>query len=100
MFMNTLGYTADKFLTVALTSNDPDCQKRKHDHSYHRVSDEDEKSMEDHINSYEPGISHYRRKHAPHCCTRKIKSMNISFAKLGHEECEVCIKYDEHMSVR
>ena len=28
--------------------------------------------------------------------TRKIKSMNISFAKLGHEECEVCIKYDEH----
>ena len=22
--------------------------------------------------------------------------MNISFAKLGHEECEVCIKYDEH----
>ena len=28
--------------------------------------------------------------------TRKIKSMNISFAKLGHKECEVCIKYDEH----
>ena len=27
---------------------------------------------------------------------RKIKSMNISFAKLGHEECEVCIKYNEH----
>ena len=22
--------------------------------------------------------------------------MNISFAKLGHEECAVCIKYDEH----
>ena len=22
--------------------------------------------------------------------------MNISFAKLGHKECEVCIKYDEH----
>ena len=128
MFMNTLGYTADKFLTVALTSNDTDCRKGKHDHSYHRVSDKDEKFMEDHINSYEPGISHYRRKHAPHvlyvdpsltiidmydACknkcelkdhkvlslstyTRKIKSMNISFAKLGHEECEVCIKYDEH----
>ena len=102
--------------------------KGKHDHSYHRVSDKDEKFMEDHINSYEPGISHYRRKHAPHVLyvdpsltnidmydaykkkcelkdhkvlslstyTGKIKSMNISFAKLGHEECEMCIKYDEH----
>ena len=25
--------------------------------------------------------------------------MNISFAKLGYEECEVCIKYDEHSSL-
>ena len=66
MFMNTLGYTADKFLTVALTLNGTDCRKGKHDHSCHRVSDKDEKFMEDHINSYEPGISHYCRKHAPH----------------------------------
>ena len=50
MLMNTLGYTADKFLTVALTLNDPDCLEGKHDHSYHRVSDKDEKFMEDHIN--------------------------------------------------
>ena len=41
MFMNTLGYTADKFLTVALTSNDTDCQNGKHDHSYHWVPDKD-----------------------------------------------------------
>ena len=66
MFMNTLGYTADKFLTVAWTLNGTDCRKGKHDHSCHRVSDKDEKFMEDHINSYEPGISHYCRKHAPH----------------------------------
>ena len=66
MFTNTLGYAADKFLTVALTSDDTDCRKGKHDHSYHRVSNKDKKFMEDHINSYEPGISHYRRKHAPH----------------------------------
>ena len=128
MFMNTLGYPAGKFLTVPLTSNDTDCRKGKHDHSYHQVSDKDEKFMEDHINSYEPGISHYHRKHAPHVlytdpsviiidmydaykkkcelkdhkvlslstCTRNFKSINISFAKLGHEECDVCIKYDEH----
>ena len=38
MFMNNLGYTADKFLAVALTSNDNDCRKGKHDHSYQRVS--------------------------------------------------------------
>ena len=66
IFMNTLGYTADKFLTVALTSNGTDCRKWKHDHSYHRLSDKNEKFMEDHINSYEPDISHYYRKHAPH----------------------------------
>ena len=66
MFMNTLGYTADKFLTVALTLNGTDCRKGKHDHSYHWVSDKDETFMEDHINSYEPDISHYCRKHASH----------------------------------
>ena len=128
MFMNTVSCTAEKFVTVALLSNDTDCQKGKHDDSYHQVSDKDEKFMEDHTNSYEPGISHYHCKRAPHVLyidpsltitdmydaykkkcgledhkvlslstyTRKNKSMNISFAKLGHEECEVCIKYDEH----
>ena len=28
--------------------------------------------------------------------SRKLKSMNISFAKLGHEECEICLGYEEH----
>ena len=87
--------------------------------------------MQEHVNTFEPGISHYKREHAPHrlyvhpslsicdmyasykkhCAEkeekalslssyiRKIKSMNISFAKLGHEECEICIKHEEHKCI-
>ena len=129
MFMSTLGYTADKFLTVAFKSNVAESTKGKHDHSYHTITSDQEKKMEEHINLFEPGISHYRREHAPHrkyvdpsltindmydcyqkSCeqasesalskssyTRKLKNMNISFAKLGHEECETCIQYKEHV---
>ena len=79
-----------------------------------------------HIKSFNPGISHYRRKHAPHrlyldpsltiqdmfrdyknkttshpvsqsTYYREVKAMNISFAKLGHEECEQCMVYDRHL---
>ena len=71
-------------------------------------------------------ISHYRRKHAPlrrylpaelnahllykYFCEMypdikvtyktywmQVKSLNISFAKLGLEQCETCLIYDVHM---
>ena len=128
MFMATLGYTSDKFITVALSSKKTTNQKGKHDHAYHTLPEADDKLMEDHIQMYEPGISHYRREHAPHVLyvdpsltvvdmyasyveyakkrgmkpssdstyRRKLKTLNISFAKLGHEQCESCLKYEEH----
>lgn len=72
-----------------------------------------------HVESFNPVISHYRREHAPnkryipsditlkfmHCdflqkynvtCSYEVyrktvsKEMNISFTRLGHEECETC----------
>ena len=72
--------------------------------------------------SFNPAVSHYRREHAPQrrylqselcissmyqdvnttnpgICGREfyrqiLKEMNVSFAKLGHEECETCLEYE------
>ena len=73
--------------------------------------------------SFDPSISHYRRVHAPNrlylpselsinkmfkdyeagggkqsyeIYRRQLNMKNISFAKLGHEECEMCLKYENH----
>ncbi|XP_050308053.1 uncharacterized protein LOC126744593 [Anthonomus grandis grandis] len=85
----------------------------------------DRTSIINHINSFEPSISHYRRVHAPNrkylptdlnirmmynnfkikelniVCSyelyrKTLQSMNISFLKLGHEECFICEKYFLH----
>jgi len=81
--------------------------------------------IEAHINSYHPQISHYRREHAPrrrylspeititemfHDYNSKhpkkcsydsyrkvVDKENISFCKLGEEECEVCLLHANHV---
>ena len=67
VFMNTLGYKNDKFITVALTGAVAESVHGKHDHSYHSLTEEDDKFMEEHM-SFQPGISHYLREHAPIVC--------------------------------
>lgn len=81
--------------------------------------------IETHIDSFNPSVSHYRRVHAPNrlylpsdlnvtlmfadfrkkfpdfiCSYEKyrkvLKSKNVSFAKLGNEECELCESYHMH----
>lgn len=81
--------------------------------------------IEEHILSYRPSISHYRREHAPNrlylpsdisavamyrdfkekhqdfkCSSdiyrRVINEMKISFTRLGHEECEECTSFKNH----
>ncbi|KAG5876208.1 hypothetical protein JTB14_016650 [Gonioctena quinquepunctata] len=85
----------------------------------------DDGPIKEHIFSFEPSISHYRREHAPNrlylpsdlsithlhtdfveknpsmICSydkyRKVlQDLNISFVKLGHEECEECEEFDLH----
>ena len=56
MFMRTLGYTADKFITVALKSPVAVDRRGSHSHEYHTLSKGDSEFMEEHINTYEPGI--------------------------------------------
>lgn len=78
-----------------------------------------------HIKTFKPSTSHYRREHAPNrlylpsdltirkmhsdfkiknpnfACSyelyrEEVDKMNISFVKLGHEECEVCEHFKMH----
>lgn len=94
-------------------------------HSREKVEKRDS-TIKNHIESFHPEISHYRREHAPNkrylprelsisfmyedylskhpelkCSYEKYRSMltdtmKISFAKLGHEECEECEAFNLH----
>jgi len=90
-------------------------------HAKRTVYDRD--SIKEHILSYNPQISHYRRMHAPNrlyltsdititsmynnfieenpwvsysVYLKVVREMNISFTKLGQEECETCTKFNFH----
>lgn len=85
----------------------------------------DRKDIVDHINSFRPTISHYRREHAPNrlylpsdisitqmyknfqenfpnndfsyeLYRKEVANLNISFTKLGHEECWECESFKIH----
>lgn len=85
----------------------------------------DDNLVSEHIESFNPVISHYRREHAPHrrylpsdvgvltmhedfrlkfpdqdisyeAYRIRVKAKNISFAKLGNEECELCEELQLH----
>lgn len=55
MFMATLGYKSDKFITVALKAPVASDRRGSHNHDYHKVKADDKEFMEQHIRSYEPG---------------------------------------------
>lgn len=85
----------------------------------------DVEPIKSHINSFNPSVAHYRREHAPlrkylsneitatfmwsdfqeknpdFKCSydmyrQVLRKMNISFTKLGHEECESCETFIQH----
>ena len=90
-----------------------------------KISEITKNLIDNHILAHNPAISHYRREHAPNrlyitsemnatlmhadflksypnnkICydiyRQQLKKMNIGFGKLGEEECETCLEYDEH----
>ena len=132
LFMiHTLGFTSNKkffhLLQNVLSSDIASPQdKRGRQPTANKLREETLKLIEDHINSQNPAISHYRRKHAPNrryitselnatlmfndfreqfpdikvsytFYLEKLKKMNISFSKLGEEECEQCVEYGVHI---
>ena len=70
-FLNTLGYTADKIISVTLSSVDgysdlsPPPDKRGRHAAAHKLSADKLSIIVEHINSYHPSVGHYRRNHAP-----------------------------------
>ena len=131
-YLNTLGYTSDKKIISTFKATNrsdlftPQSTRGKH-RPKNKKSDDVNKMVEEHINSFHPSISHYRRKHAPfrlylspdlnitlmyhdfnsknprlvsrEFYRQKIKKMNISFCRLGEEECEMCLAYEAHIEV-
>ena len=123
-WQHTLGYKHDTFVTSMFRSIDnsmiqPSKDKRGNHVPKHAKTNEHLSIIDEHIESFHPSISHYRRSHAPLRrymapelsprivfqyfrgsypdvpCTevtyrRRICLKNISFSKLGEEECEVC----------
>lgn len=88
----------------------------------------DQSIVIDHIMSFHPETSHYRREHAPlrkylpsdvtitkmhklfledhptKPCSydyyrKEVDKLNISFTKLGHEKCEQCEKFHKHVHI-
>ncbi|KAI4821747.1 hypothetical protein KUCAC02_007331 [Chaenocephalus aceratus] len=84
----------------------------------------DQKPLHEHIESFHPTVSHYRREHAPwrrylpsdismklmyadyiekdNKCSyesyrKAVKSLNISVTKLGEEQCESCLLQEQHV---
>lgn len=127
-FLAILGYQAnnDRIIRDVLEKTDPKrllVKSIKRGHPSEKKIDRSH--IIDHINSFGPTISHYRREHAPNrkylpsdiniklmhvdflkkypnihisyeLYRQQVAEMNISFAVLGHEECWQCETFDLH----
>lgn len=116
--------TATLSATPSDVLSPPSDRRGKHAPANKKTVDQ-KKLVIDHILSHNPSISHYRREHAPNrlylspeltitdmhkdfkdkypnvsVCyetyRKVVDEMNISFAKLGEEECELCLVFNSH----
>jgi len=125
-FLHILGYASDKVVTCLMSATSPTfLSPNPSTRGKHKPPNcVDESVIIDHINSFNPQISHYRREHAPRrrylapeitikfmfsdfeskypkFCTydkyrKVVQKLHISFCKLGEEECEFCIVNQNH----
>ena len=76
---------------------EPGISHHRREHAPHRLYVDPSLSLCDVYESYKKHCAEKDEKALSlSSYSRKIKSMNISFAKLGHEECKICIKHEEH----
>lgn len=128
-FLTTLGYHPknDRLIVTVIgntiSSSLTPPQERRGRHT--PINKIDMAPIFEHIESFNPTSSHYRREHAPHRrylpsdvsiqlmfkdykekealkCSyetyrKAVKERNISFTKLGEEECENCLRQDVHV---
>ena len=130
MFLSTLGLKSDWMITEMVRA-----QRQSYDGAIAPVEDRrgshlpsnkcDAEVIRLHINSYNPAISHYKRKNAPYkrylnpelsikemyknfsenkennkICYKTycnvFKSENIGFSRPSQDECEICLSYKDH----
>ena len=126
LFLETRGYSSNQVLKTALKDHGevkPNCDKRGKSPAVNALSEEKIRDIIARIKSYDPQISNYRRAHAPNrlylpstlgitkmykaylengfnvsydIYRREVNKLNISFTKLGQEECEVCTSHAHH----
>lgn len=128
-FLGTLGYPLhnDSIVRKVLSKTSPNelvANAIKKGHPSEKKIDRE--NIRNHIKSFNPTISHYRREHAPRrlylpsdininlmhkdylekypdnkisydLYRKEVKDMNISFAILGHEECWLCESFENHI---
>ena len=122
-FCATLGYTSNRFIVEMMTSDDdviPPPDKRGKHEPANKI---DICIVDDHINSFNPQLSHYRREHAPNrrylpssltvklmfedfqaknpnfkCSMetyrKAVSAANISFAQPDSDICDECAYYE------
>lgn len=125
-FLTTLGYHHKNYQRILVALKRPVDQQNDQRGSCERTNKIDRNVIKDHILSYSPAITHYRREHAPKRLylpsdvnvtlmyenfrnkypelqvsqetyrTVVKKELNISFSHLGNEECELCTMFKLH----
>lgn len=125
-FLNTLGFDKSntKVIYSSFAKDSSDVTKDKR--GTHKRDFSIRNQMKDHVMSFDPQIAHYRREHAPQrlylpsdmsaiklyehykknhppnmigsyrLYSQVVREQNISFAKLGIEECEYCAIFSAH----
>lgn len=127
-FLNTLGFDKSNAKVVYSSFSKDNTEVMQDKRGTHQRNFSIRNLMKSHIMSFDPQIAHYRREHAPQrlylpsdmsanklyenyketqpvnshgkyrLYIQMVRELNISFAKLGIEECEVCAIFSAHES--
>ena len=99
MFLSTLGLKSDGMITEMVRA-----QRQSYDGAIAPVEDHrgshlpsnkcDVEVICRHINSYNPTISHYKRKNAPY---KRYLNPELSIKEMYKDECEICRSYKDHI---
>ena len=93
MFLHTLGHKSDKVITSALLTTSPfgtnSGDGRGKHAPVHKIAEEQEEFIVNHIKSFKPQIAHYRREHAPN---RLYLPPELTIAEMYGDYVEECSK--------
>ena len=107
-FLRTLGLRSDKVITTALTGTPdnaivPAMDRRGSHEPKNKLSDECVQALHQHVESFHPAISHYRREHAPRRRylppELSIKEMHTDFNEASAKAGKSGVSYQRYRQV-